>query len=89
MGLLLGLDKGVVMRQAKFSITQSQIEFLNQYKQYGFKDKSSVVRLALQQLQEKLEREELKKSADLYAEVYAEDADLRELTEAAITGWPA
>jgi hypothetical protein len=35
-----------------------------------------------------LELENLKKSAELYAEIYSEDNDLKELTETAISGWP-
>ncbi len=73
------------MQQAKFSLTSPVIDFLSSYKRYGFKDKSAMVRVALLQLQEELELESLKQSADLYAEVYEEDAELFELTEAAIT----
>ncbi len=35
-----------------------------------------------------LNQESLDVSAQLYAEVYAEDEDLRGLTDAALTGWP-
>ncbi len=76
------------MIQAKFSLEKSQIQFLNQCEVYGFKDKSSVIRTALNRLMEELEHQSLKKSANLYAEVYEEDAEIRELTEAAISGWP-
>ena len=76
------------MQQSKFSLTSPLIEFLGNYKRYGFKDKSSMVRIALLHLQEELELESLKKSADLYTEVYSEDSDLFELTEAAIVEWP-
>ena len=76
------------MRQAKFSLTLSLIEFLNSYKFYGFKDKSSMVRAALLRLKEELELQNLKQSANLYAEVYEEDTELQELTEVAVTGWP-
>lgn len=76
------------MHQAKFSLTLSLLEFLNSYKLYGFNDKSSMVRVALLRLKEELELQSLKQSADLYAEVYEEDADLPELTETAIQGWP-
>lgn len=76
------------MHQAKFSLTLSLIEFLNGYKAYGFKDKSAMVRAALLRLQEEMELQKLKQSADLYAEVYAEEADLPELTETALAGWP-
>ncbi len=76
------------MQQAKFSLTSTLIDFLDNYKRYGFKDKSSMVRSALTQLQEALELESLKQSADLYAEVYAEDVGLSELTESAVAEWP-
>ena len=36
----------------------------------------------------KLAEERLTESARLYAEVYAEEAELRELTEAALEDWP-
>ena len=76
------------MQQAKFSIEQNQIEFLNQYKAYGFKDKSTMVRTALQDLKRMLEYRQLEESAELYAEIYAQDQELQNLTEAAIEGWP-
>lgn len=76
------------MQQAKFSLTPPIVDFLGSHKRYGFKDKSSMVRAALLQLQEELELEQLRQSADLYAEVYAEDTELFELTEAAIIEWP-
>ena len=47
-----------------------------------------MVRAALSHLKEELELQSLKQSADLYAEVYAEDPELKELTETAISGWP-
>jgi Arc/MetJ-type ribon-helix-helix transcriptional regulator len=76
------------MQQAKFSLTPPLIDFLGSYKRYGFKDKSSMVRAALLHLQEEIEQESLKQSADLYAELYAEDSDLFDLTEAAVAEWP-
>ncbi|RME42255.1 MAG: hypothetical protein D6796_14670 [Caldilineae bacterium] len=76
------------MQQAKFSLTLSQIEFLNRHKVYGFKDKSAMVRAALQQLKKELELQSLRQSADLYAALYEQDAELQELTETAIEGWP-
>ena len=36
----------------------------------------------------RLARERLEESARLYAEIYDEDEDLRQLTEAALEGWP-
>ncbi|MFN8488468.1 MAG: hypothetical protein U0350_12790 [Caldilineaceae bacterium] len=76
------------MIQAKFTIEESQLHFLDLFKQYGFKDKSSVVRAALERLQRELELEQLRQSAALYAELYTNEPELQELTEAALTGWP-
>ena len=76
------------MQQAEFSLTLALLEFLNSYKNYGFKDKSSMVRAVLLRLKEELELQSLKQSATLYAEIYTEDADLQELTEAAVANWP-
>jgi Arc/MetJ-type ribon-helix-helix transcriptional regulator len=76
------------MAQAKFTIEQSHIDFLEQFKERGFKDKSEIVRLALDRLARELEREELTRSADLYAELYAEDIELQQITDAARIGWP-
>jgi len=76
------------MPQAKFSIEETQIGFLNDHGKYGYKDKSSMVRAALRRLMKELELESLKESADLYAEVYSSDADLKKLTDSAISGWP-
>lgn len=76
------------MQQAKFSVKESQAHFLNNFKAYGFKDKSALVRTAIDQFKNKLELESLKKSAELYFEIYSENDNLKELTETAITGWP-
>jgi Arc/MetJ-type ribon-helix-helix transcriptional regulator len=76
------------MIQAKFSLEESQLRFLEQCKEYGFKDKSETVRAALEQLHQELERRRLQESAKLYAQVYDEDPEIRELTESAILDWP-
>lgn len=76
------------MQQAKFSLSPPLIEFVGNYQQYGFKDRSSLVRAALTRLKEERERYLLEQSADLYAALYAEDADLQELTDDALAGWP-
>ncbi|MCI0690794.1 hypothetical protein L0337_02180 [candidate division KSB1 bacterium] len=76
------------MIQAKFTIEEAQSRFLSQHKKYGFKDKSSVIRAALDRLQKEFEKEKLMKSADLYAEIYDKDKELRKLTESAISEWP-
>ncbi|MCK8603915.1 hypothetical protein [Desulfoferrobacter suflitae] len=76
------------MVQSKFSIDEKQADFLNTYRAYGFKDKSSMLREAIEHFKKQLESESLRRSADLYAEVYAEDRNVRELTAAALAGWP-
>jgi hypothetical protein len=76
------------MQQAKFSITPSLSEFLSHYKQYGFKDKSAMVQAALDKLKKDFDQHSLRQSADLYAEVYAEDTELHDLTKTASDGWP-
>ena len=47
-----------------------------------------MVSKALNRLREELESQKLKESADLYAETYMEDSDLKTLTESAAQGWP-
>ena len=76
------------MIQTEISLEDTQIKFLNRYKKYGFKDKSAVIREALNNLKRELELESLKKSADLYAELYEGEEEIRNLTESAISGWP-
>jgi Arc/MetJ-type ribon-helix-helix transcriptional regulator len=77
------------MIQAKFSLEESQVRFLEQCKAYGFKDKSQAVRAALEHLRQDLEQRRLQESAHLYVEVYDDDPELQELTASAIEGWPA
>ncbi|MBU1171093.1 MAG: hypothetical protein KKD44_16155 [Proteobacteria bacterium] len=76
------------MIQAKFSVEKTQSFFLSQFKKYGFKDKSAMLRAAIEHFKNEIERESLKKSADLYSEIYSEDDDLKGLTETALNGWP-
>lgn len=76
------------MPQVKISIETAQIGILKDHDKYGFRDKGSMVRAALDRFMRELEFESLKESADLYAEVYRSDAELQELTQSAISGWP-
>ena len=76
------------MLQAKFSVEETQALFLSNFKAYGFKDKSSMIRAAIDHFKKEIELESLRKSADLYSEIYSEDDDLKELTETAVIGWP-
>ena len=76
------------MYQTKISLEAEQLEFINQHKTFGFKDRSAMVRFALKQMQKRLEEEQLRASAELYAELYESDEETRGLTEAALAGWP-
>ena len=76
------------MQQVKVSVNEKQIDFLNKYHSYGFKDKSSLIRKAIDHFKKELEIQKLKKSADLYNEVYSKDAELQDLTNSALSEWP-
>ncbi len=76
------------MVQAKFSLEASHIQFLQQCKWYGFKDKSDVVRTALDRLYTALAQQRLCESAALYAEVYDNDKETQGWTDAALSEWP-
>lgn len=66
-------------------IDEKQAEFVKGYSQYGFKNKDDLVKEAINRLQNDLRKKTLEESADLYAEIYSEDADLRELTRLALS----
>lgn len=76
------------MQQAKISLDENHIKILNKYQELGFKDRSSLVRSALDDFIKSVEKQKLAKSAKLYAEIYKEDSELRDLTNSAIEDWP-
>ena len=76
------------MQQAKISLDENHIKILNKYQELGFKDKSSLVRSAIDDFIKSVEKQKLAKSAKLYAEIYKEDSELRDLTNSAIEDWP-
>jgi hypothetical protein len=76
------------MIQAKFSLRESHMQFIEKCSQYGFKDKSEVVRTAIDHLIAKLSQHQLCESAALYADVYEKDEETREWTDAALSEWP-
>ena len=77
------------MIEQKFSLEKPQIEFLNRYQKYGFKDANEIVRVALERFQLELEAQDLQESANLYAAIYQQDEELQQLTESALVGWTA
>lgn len=76
------------MTEIKLNLKEDQIMFLHECEKFGFKDKSSLVRTALEHFRKEIKSKDLKKSADLYTELYKEDQELQELTESSISGWP-
>jgi Arc/MetJ-type ribon-helix-helix transcriptional regulator len=76
------------MLQSKISFEEKQLKFINKYREIGFKDKSSLVRAAIDEFRKKIERKKLEESANLYAELYETDDELKELTDSAIDSWP-
>lgn len=76
------------MIQSKFSITDEHIEFLSRHKHFGFQNKSQMVRAALDRLQSELLRQWVAESAEVYAEIYSNDDETKEWTEAALSDWP-
>jgi hypothetical protein len=69
--------------ELNLKLNESQADFLNHYQDYGFDSQSAMIQLALEKLKEEIEDRELEESAKLYAEIYQEDPELQELTEAA------
>ena len=66
------------------SIDEKQADFLEKFSQYGFQTQNDLVSEALERLRRDLEKQSLEESASLYAEIYAQDEDLQELTEMAL-----
>jgi hypothetical protein len=66
------------MLQVKFSLDKPQHRFIEQYKELGFKDKSQMVRVALDRLNAELEQQRRHESGAFYAEVPDHDAEIRE-----------
>lgn len=76
------------MQQIKVSLEDRQVDFVNRFQDFGYKDKSALVRAAIHYLAEEFKRSQLEQSADLYAELYATDKELQEWHDDALDGWP-
>ena len=76
------------MKQAKISFNESHISFLNKYLELGFKDKSSLVRSAIEEFIKSVEKQKLANSAEFNAKIYNDESELRDLTNSAIEDWP-
>lgn len=67
------------MKKQTFKLDESQIKLLERCEEYGFQTPNQLVIAAIQRLQSKLESENLQASAELSAEIYAEDEKLQAL----------
>ena len=74
--------------QSKYTLNETHLLFVKEHQKYGYKDKSALVRAALENLKNDLEVKALKESADLYSELYEDHEELKELTDTAQTDWP-
>lgn len=69
-------------------LDQQEEEFINHYAALGFSNPDEMIKRGLQLLKEELDRhDQIKQSADLYAELYDQDEGLKEWTESATQDW--
>ena len=76
------------MFKAKINLREDEAAFLERYRAFGYKDKSSMIREALRMFREHKEREALEESARLYEDAYERDSELQALTDSAAEDWP-
>lgn len=76
------------MVKGRFSVEEDQARFLEDFRSYGFKDRSAMVRAAIDHFRRTLEQQRLAESAELYRREYEDDGELRDLTGMALEGWP-
>ncbi len=70
------------------NIPMQFISVIDNFRNYGFKDYNELISYALQLfVKERNEKDQLMQSADLYANIYKEDEELRHLTEVSIIDW--
>ena len=69
-------------------IEEKPSKFVKEYAEYGFHSSDELVNEAIRLLMEEInQKQTLEHSADLYAEVYAEDKEAQEWVQAAINDW--
>lgn len=69
------------MPQIKISLDRANIDFISNYRAFGYSSKSAIIDAAVSNLKQSLERQKLIESAELYQEIYESDTDLQELTD--------
>lgn len=75
-------------KEKRIRLDQQEEEFINHYAEFGFANPDEMIKKGLQLLKEELDRHaQLTQSADLYAELYDQDDELKEWTESATQDW--
>ncbi|WP_036479252.1 hypothetical protein [Myxosarcina sp. GI1] len=69
------------MPQIKVSLNDNNLDFVNKFRDYGYSSKSAIVDDAVRKLHEKLRKEILLESTELYQEIYQSNLELQELTD--------
>jgi len=69
------------MVQSKITLTEELSDFLSFYKEFGYKNRSEMIREALEAMKQKLDEEKLTNSANLYSELYDDDDEAKEWIE--------
>ncbi len=74
--------------ERKFNIEEEQVQFIENYSDYGFHNSDEMIVRALDLLKQELELTgALEQSADLYAAMYDADEETKDWTESAIKDW--
>jgi metal-responsive CopG/Arc/MetJ family transcriptional regulator len=76
------------MTQVKVTVKPDLLEFIDKYQQFGYTSRTQIINAAIELLQQKLEEEELSKSAQIYQEIYEKDVELQALVEEGLENWP-
>jgi Arc/MetJ-type ribon-helix-helix transcriptional regulator len=69
------------MVQSKITLTEELSDFLSFHKEFGYKNRSDMIREALEAMKQKLDEEKLTNSANLYSELYDDDDEAKEWIE--------
>jgi Arc/MetJ-type ribon-helix-helix transcriptional regulator len=69
------------MVQSKITLTEELSDFLSFHKEFGYKNRSEMIREALEAMKQKLDKEKLTNSANLYSELYNDDDEAKEWIE--------
>lgn len=73
----------------KVIIDDNYLPFLETYKDLGFSSIEDLIEKALFNFQEDIEnKKSLELSADLYAKVFKEDKETKDITESGLNDWP-